>query len=380
MSSEDSATSKQPAAATSSAGAGPGDLRHVLLEKSLSDKKKKSPLSAWDKLRENVNEFHSNNDHHGAFVGSPSSSSNSSPSSSRSSTPKPYQPNAIPPPKNKSLNPFMRSSTLDTYMHGSESRPNITLANTTLVAAQAAGMTNFTRNFRPARHHNGVIYATSTAVQQDIYRLERDLDKILMQLHARSQHASFAESASTLVSTTTAAAADGSSSTPATTFGKKSVFQRQSVADMFSGSSTPHSDTMTPIKEPFRQEVTRLSFVMTSILESIKKHKSATRLPLTGEILAVLAAPFDRIPLIGTWIMPTIHCSISLIDSIFSLAADCNQALDIFEYIRGRFTQLDSTVSVLIWQTVIEIHAERPLLRNTLNNSCFAVDCSAMAI
>ncbi|KAK4517879.1 uncharacterized protein ATC70_001227 [Mucor velutinosus] len=317
--------SKQPAAATAAAA----DLRHAILEKSLSDKKKKSPLSAWDKLRENVSEFHNGNDHNGAFVASPSSSNNSSPSSSRSSTPKLYQPSAIPPPKNKSLNPFMRSSTFDNYMNGSntssESRPNITLANTTLVAAQAAGMTNFTRNFRPARHHNGVIYATSTAVQQDIYRLERDLDKILIQLHARSQHASFAESASTLVSTTVAAdgsQSSSSSSTPATTFGKKSVFQRQSVADMFSGSSTPHSDTMTPIKEPLRQEVTRLSFVMTSILESIKKHKSATRLPLTGEILAVLAAPFDRIPLIVN---------------------DCHQALDIFEYIRGRFTQLDST-------------------------------------
>ncbi|EPB92734.1 hypothetical protein HMPREF1544_00463 [Mucor circinelloides 1006PhL] len=308
-------TSKQPA-----------DLRHAILEKSLNDKKKKSPLSAWDRLRENVSEFHSS-DNSGVFVASPTSSNNSSPSSSRSSTPKPYQPSAIPPPKNKSLNPFMRSSTFDNYMHGnnssSDSRPNITLANTTLVAAQAAGMTNFTRNFRPARHHNGVIYATSTAVQQDIYRLERDLDKILIQLHARSQHASFAESASTLVSTTVT---DGSQTSTPATFGKKSVFQRQSVADMFSGSSTPHSDTMTPIKEPFRQEVTRLSFVMTSILDSIKKHKSATRLPLTGEILAVLAAPFDKIPLI---------------------VADCNQALDIFEYIRGRFTQLDSTKRVL---------------------------------
>lgn len=274
----------------------PADLRHVLLEKSLNDKKKKSPLSAWDKLRENVSES-SDND---IFVASPTSSNNTSPSSSRSSTPKPYHNQNTPQPqKNKSLNSFMRSSTFDNYLNGSnsnDSRPNITLANTTLVAAQAAGMTNFTRNFRPARHHNGVIYATSTAVQQDIYRLERDLDKILIQLNVRSQHASFAESASTLVSTTVTESSQ--TNTPAT-FGKKSVFQRQSVADMFSGSSTPHSDTITPIREHMRQEVTRLSFVMTSIMDSIKKHKSATRLPLMGEILAVLAAPFDRIPIIG---------------------------------------------------------------------------------
>lgn len=274
----------------------PADLRHVLLEKSLNDKKKKSPLSAWDKLRENVSEYSDN----GVFVASPTSSNDTSPSSSRSSTPKLYHnQNNSQPQKNKPLNPFMRSSTFDNYRNGSnsnDSRPNISLANTTLVAAQAAGMTNFNRNFRPARHHNGVIYATSTAVQQDIYRLERDLDKILTQLNSRSQHASFAESASTLVSTTVTESSQ--TNTPAT-FGKKSVFQRQSVADMFSGSSTPHSDTITPIREHIRQEVTRLSFIMTSIMDSIKKHKSATRLPLTGEVLAVLAAPFDRIPIIG---------------------------------------------------------------------------------
>ncbi|KAI8645348.1 hypothetical protein BD408DRAFT_440925 [Parasitella parasitica] len=302
----------------------PADLRHVLLEKNISDKKKKNALSAWDKIRENVSDFHQEN---GAFAISPTSSNNTSASSSRCSTPKLHQNQSniySPLSKSKNLNPFIRSSTFDN--HGNDSRPNISLANTTLVAAQAAGMTNFARNFRPARHHNGVIYATSTAVQQDIYRLERDLDKILVQLHPRSQHASFAESASTLVSTTTTAgagttAAGGQSSAP-TTFSKRSMFQRNSVADIFSGSSTPNSGTITPIREPLRQDVTRLSFIMTSILNSMKKHKSATRLPLTGEILAVLAAPFDRVPLIAT---------------------DCNQALDTFEYIRSRFTQLDST-------------------------------------
>ncbi|RCI07278.1 hypothetical protein CU098_013976 [Rhizopus stolonifer] len=227
---------------------------------------KKNPLSHWEKLRENVNDLHENN------LFTVSSVASSSSSSSR---------NNFSPNKNKHLNPFMRSATLDP-----ESRP--TLANTALVAAQAAGMSQFTRNFRPTRHQNGVIYATLTGVQQDTYRLERDLDKLLAQLNARSQYASFAESLSTFVPATTTATL------------------------MASGIEENNK----------RQDVTKISFIMSAILESIKKHKSATRLPLTGELLAVLATPFDRSPL---------------------LVSDCEQALDMFDYIRDRFTQLDVT-------------------------------------
>jgi hypothetical protein len=172
----------------------------------------------------------------------------------------------------------------------------MTLADTTLVAAQAAGMTNFNRNFRPARHQNGVIYATSTAVQQDIYRLERDLDKLLVQLNARSQHASFAESTClTLLPTVNAIPALFGDSNQTTTLNntKKGVFQKN-AADLFQNTN---NEIETPAIKPLN--VTRISFIMSSIMESIKKHKSATRLSLTGEILAILVVPFDKSPLIG---------------------------------------------------------------------------------
>jgi hypothetical protein len=274
----------------SSQNSSSNNLRQLLIERQLNDsnisKKKKSPLSNWDKLRDNVNEFSDN----GVLVASPTASSSSSsfgsiPTSSRGNTKA-----SAALPKKQTLNPFMRSATFDGDMkHGN----HMTLANTTLVAAQAAGMTNFNRNFRPARHQNGVIYATSTAVQQDIYRLERDLDKLLVQLNARSQHASFAESTcSTLLPGINAIPTLLGDSNQTTTLNtKKGVFQKQNMTDLFQNEVEP------PVIKPY--DVTRISFIMSAILESIKKHKSATRLPLTGEILAIMVIPFDKSPLIS---------------------------------------------------------------------------------
>lgn len=261
-------------------------LRSTSPEKRLNDNKKKKPtFSNWDKLRDNISEY---TDNVNSFATSPSSYTAAITASSRSPTPKLYQSN-----KKQSLNPF-RSSTFDSINHDPKS--NLSLANTTLVAAQAAGMTNFTRNFRPVRHQNGAIYATSTAVQQDIYKLERDLEKILSQLTTRSQHASFAESASTLDSTVVPT----DTLNPNPTFARKSMFQKQAVVDLFHNTAASlNIDTIPPIKYETRSEVTRVSNAMTMIMNSMKKHKSATRLPLTGEILALLAAPFDRSPLIG---------------------------------------------------------------------------------
>lgn len=277
----------------SSHNSGHHNVHQLLTETHLNDsnfsKKLKSPLSNWDKLRDNVSDFNDN----GIFVMSPSTSSfasSSIPASSRGNT----KASTVLPKKQTTLNPFIRSSTFNSDM---KQGSHMNLANTTLVAAQAAGMTNFSRNFRPARHQNGVIYATSTAVQQDIYRLERDLDKLLVQLNARSQHASFAEStSSTILPSINAIPALLGDSNQTTTVNntKKSVFQKQNLPDLFQNTN---NDVDVPNIKP--SDVTRISFIMSSIMESIKKHKSSTRLPLTGEILAILVVPFDKSPLIG---------------------------------------------------------------------------------
>jgi hypothetical protein len=286
------------------------NLRNALLDKHINEKKKKN--IGWDRLRENVGEFyHSSSD--GTFFDSPASSTTSLSSSSRSNTPKPIgSSTATTPHKKQHLNPFMRSQFSDSNLLG-DSRP--TLANTTLIAAQAVGMTNFNRQFRAgAAHHNknGGIYATSTAVQQDIYRLERDLDKLLAQLNSRSQqHATFADSNSSFLVESSAILPPPPPPPTHNNYigynynsisaGKKSVFHRQSVADLFynNSSSSTNMDAAAPANNESRSDLSRKSSIMTSIMESIVKHKAATRLPLTGEILAVLSIPFNRSPLIG---------------------------------------------------------------------------------
>ncbi|KAI9278075.1 hypothetical protein BY458DRAFT_554083 [Sporodiniella umbellata] len=180
--------------------------------------------------------------------------------------------------------------------------------NTTLVAAQAAGMSNFVRNFKSkvaARRQNGAIYATSTAVQQDIYRLERDLEKLLNHMNSRSQTSSDDSSIQT-------GHTDTLNGLKTTCKSKKAIFNRYSQAI-----SDPSFENDSKFVD-----VTRISANITSIMDIIKKYKAATRLPFTSEILTVLSIPFDKKP---------------------QKIEDCTQALDTFDYIRDRFTLLDST-------------------------------------
>ncbi|KAI8070196.1 hypothetical protein BDF21DRAFT_454313 [Thamnidium elegans] len=284
---------------------------NTVLDKNTNEKKKKT--LGWDKVRETVGETSAE----GVYCDSPMSLT-SSPISARTISPKPGQ-TAL---KKQHLNPFMRNqqaSTLD--VSGSEGK--LSLANTTLIAAQAAGLSNFNRNFRTPGHKNGVIYATSTAVQQDIYRLERDLDKLLIKSDGPSQYASFADSLSSLDSSIILPLPPlldrSMNNTFSSSTGKRPVFHRQSVADMFPNNISA-SEVDGTINEVVNSDASKISLIMSSIMDSMMKHKAATRLPLTAEILAMLAVPFDKSPL---------------------LESDCMQALDMFDYIRNRFTILD---------------------------------------
>lgn len=266
-------------------------LINTVLDKSTNEKKKKT--LGWDKVRETMGETSTE----GVYCDSPMSSLTSSPISARTISPKPGQP-AL---KKQHLDPFMRNqqtSTLD--VGGSEGR--LSLANTTLIAAQAAGLSNFNRNFRTPGHKNGVIYATSTAVQQDIYRLERDLDKLLIKSDGPSQHASFADSLSSLDSLIILPLPPlldrSMNNTFSSSTGKRSVFHRQSVADIFPNNLSA-SEVDGTISEVVNSDTSKISLIMSSIMDSMMKHKAATRLPLTAEILAMLAVPFDKSPLLG---------------------------------------------------------------------------------
>lgn len=255
-------------------------------DKNNNEKKRKTV--GWDKIRDTVSE---------SIVDGPLYELPTSSSSARSTaTPKP---GSTAPAKRQTLNPFMRNQQTLDIQHG-EGR--LTLSNTTLVAAQAAGLTNFSKNFRTPGHKNGVIYATSTVVQQDIYRLERDLDKLLVQLNPRPLNASFLDSNTSFAINNTIPPSSPpqldrhTNNTFNSSLGKRSVFHRQSVAEMFHNSS---STSNVDISEVVHDDSSRISYIMSSIMELIAKHKSATRLPLTAEILAVLAVPFDKSPFIG---------------------------------------------------------------------------------
>ncbi|KAI8384554.1 uncharacterized protein BYT42DRAFT_492529 [Radiomyces spectabilis] len=251
-------------------------------------------------------------------TGAPSSSSSSRPST----------PASRPHPRKPKFSAFSRShSPLESSQTNfyDTHRP-FHLASTALSAAHAAGMANFTRNFSPAgsgaRHNpTGGIFATTTAVQQHIYRLERDLEKLFRNLSVRNRQASFVASTTNLSDTSK----NDPSNKSSPSF-KRTLFARQSRTDPFR-SPMPSSSQMTfAINEDMRSNETHISRIMTSLMDTMQKHKLATWLPLAQDILAILSLPFDQKPL---------------------KVDDCKQALDVFDYIREHFKQVDPRLRII---------------------------------
>ncbi|KAL0094828.1 hypothetical protein F4703DRAFT_1040931 [Phycomyces blakesleeanus] len=289
--------------------------RNVSLHRQEFEKSKRAMTLGWDKVRDNLQPAISED----TIAALPPSTSISSASTSitlPSSTSRSPLVNQRIGQRGPIFNPFSRGQTTsDPIMNLQNDHRQYNMASTTLAAAQAAGMTNFGRNFRTSRFmHNNGIYATTTAVQQDIYRLERALDKMLMQFNTRGQHASFTNSSSEPL--------DSNISVPSEpTSHKLHLFPRHPRVET-SAQTSSTGDLADKLSKESRSDITRVSAIMTSLVEILRKHKQATRLPLTGEILAILAVPFDQF----------------LFNS--DKLDDCRQALDIFDYIRGRFTQL----------------------------------------
>ncbi|KAI7868550.1 hypothetical protein BDF14DRAFT_1791460, partial [Spinellus fusiger] len=290
---------------------------------SLQEKTKKS---GWDKVHTAI--------HYSITEHSPSSSSSvsvsalasgpglglgsGSGSGSASSIPllNPSRPpyNVLPKgQRNPLFNPFSREqSSTDTTPSSSERQYN--LVNTTFAAVQAAGMSNFGRNFRTSRFmHNNGIYATTTAVQQDIYRLERSLAKLLLQLNTRGQHASFTDPPTDFIDSTLSGNSES-------TMHKLHLLHRYPKSDTSTPPSMSLGDTSTTSKG--RTEGSRISAIMNLLLEILQKQKQATRLPMIGEVLAILAIPFDM-----------------LSPSSYHMQ-DCLQSMEIFDYITERFISM----------------------------------------
>ncbi|CAO3616048.1 unnamed protein product [Cunninghamella echinulata] len=149
-------------------------------------------------------------------------------------------------------------------------------------------MTNYGRHFGRQLGDASKIYAATTAVQQDIYRLERDLEKILLQNSTINRHASFC-----------------------------TISPERLLSNNNNGNNNTSS-----IGAIFPESMKQVTSAMSSVLETIKKHKLSTHLPRLTEILNMLTFPFLQAPLI---------------------VQKCIQALDIFDYICNRFQHFDST-------------------------------------
>ena len=148
----------------------------------------------------------------------------------------------------------------------------------------------------------GGIYATTTTAHQDIVRLERDLEKILLRPHGRHRQASFANGmhhntmdphSNNNNSMTndnhqhhqdTAGGSNGNS--------RRNLFMRYSRADLMMGGGS-NSDM---VNEDVRTDQTRIAAIMSSILEVVERHKLATQLPFASDILGVLSVPFSQSP------------------------------------------------------------------------------------
>ncbi|KAI8335314.1 hypothetical protein BC941DRAFT_471963 [Chlamydoabsidia padenii] len=247
-----------------------------------------STTKRWDRIRQAVKAGASENSMSTNSRTTPSSSTttnHSSPSTSRTTTPL----STVPRTGNRNplFGPFSsKSQQLNTApLENHHHRVQNNFMATTITAAQAAGMNNYGRHF--GRHFQGEsgggIYATTTSVQQDIYRLERDLQKVLLGINNWNRHASF----STVIPDTDLVVMNNNSNNP-----------------------------------PINQNVNQIPTLMSSIMETIQSHKLSNRLPLLNEILMVLIIPFQSSP---------IQVNVS------------NQALDIFDYINERFKYFDTS-------------------------------------
>lgn len=166
-----------------------------------------------------------------------------------------------PAQRNLLFNPFTRSQ--QDNNHHVEAQNNFIAA--TISAAQAAGMTNYGRHFGRQLGDASKIYAATTAVQQDIYRLERDLEKILLQNSTINRHASFCTI---------------------------------SPERLLSNNNNSNNNTAN-VGAIFPENIKQMTSAMSSVLETIKKHKLSTHLPRLTEVLNMLTFPFLQTPLIG---------------------------------------------------------------------------------
>lgn len=169
--------------------------------------------------------------------------------------------------------------------HNLFGNPSTTTGRSTAVNNMPSSIPSTRHYYRNAKTgRGGGIYAATTAVQQDIVRLERDLQRLVMRPHARNNRRMSSSSSSNHSGADLLA--------EESTANRRSFFPRYSRADLLM------TDT-TAINEDVRTDKNRINTVLDGLRETIEKHKLATQLPLAGEILGILSVPFSQYPLDG---------------------------------------------------------------------------------
>ncbi|KAG2182852.1 hypothetical protein INT44_005833 [Umbelopsis vinacea] len=162
------------------------------------------------------------------------------------------------------------------------------------------------------------IHATTTAAQNEIYKLERQLEKVFQNYtSSHGAYASFISQENMLLEKSQTATA------PLT---NRLLHPRRQ------GTATLHTAGSNNIPaQPLAMNSKQASaFLLNNIAEIIKKHPGATRLPMMHDVLGALEAPF----------------------LVWPVEVDqCNKALEIFEYINSSFKERDQleNFQLLLW-------------------------------
>lgn len=132
------------------------------------------------------------------------------------------------------------------------------------------------------------IHATTTAAQNEIYKLERRLEKLFQQYtSSHGAYASFLSQEKILL--------EKSQTTTSPLTNRLLHPRRQGTGILYApGSSNIPSESVTTNTKKAS------AFLLNNIAEIIKQHPGATRLPMIHDVLGALEVPFSGNPLDGT--------------------------------------------------------------------------------
>jgi hypothetical protein len=202
------------------------------------------------------------------------------------------------------------------------------------------------------------IHATTTAAQNEIYKLERQLEKVFQNYtSSHGAYASFISQETVLL--------DKSHTATAPLTNRLLHPRRQGTGHLHG----PGSNNI-PAQSLVMDSKQASLMLLNNIAEIIKKHPGATRLPMMHDVLGALEAPFLEWPVEGNISDDMISRKaggLATNNITTLLVSQCNQALEIFEYINSSFRERDQMVRRVSEGGTKEFIANRDVSRKIFN-------------